>query len=161
MIEEGIGYLVGKTPFGDPVNLRGGGKKNGLVVDSPGNFFNSYLGFDGDAGALVNLHIGKKRESQGKESKGEVLYGRKLLGVSIVPIWTRCVESYCVPIPVHELLLVRSKFNLAVIFAMILILTYLPQKQKPFAPPHVLKFLAHRQHAATGLPPFFLSARFS
>ena len=75
-----------------------GETKKGFVVFSPGNFFNAYHPFDGDAGALVNLYIANG-------SSGP----KELIAASIVPLWTRCrMKGLCVPFPVYDLLTHRE-----------------------------------------------------
>ena len=49
--------------------------KNTLVVNSPGNFANSFIKLDGDATALVNIYIHKQL--------------KKVIGASVIPMYTR------------------------------------------------------------------------
>lgn len=71
-----------------------GQRRLGVIFYSPGNFVNSYTDYDGDAAAIVNVHLDP---TKGKK--------RRILAVSIVPIWIQCLSgSLCRPLPIYKIL---------------------------------------------------------
>ncbi len=79
-----IEYHKRDAGFGEP--------EYGLIVFCPGNFVNGYTREDGDAAAIVNIHL-----STAGERKGH------LLGASIVPMWIqRPIDRQSRPVPVYE-----------------------------------------------------------
>ena len=74
------------------IRTKDGNKKNGFVLYCPGNFVNSYTEHNGDAAAIVSIHL----ESSGR-TKGQ------LIGASVVPMWIQCsVDGQYGPIPIYE-----------------------------------------------------------
>ena len=64
---------------------------NTLVVNSPGNFANSFIKFDGDATALIDIYIHKNT--------------KKVLGAGIIPMYSKELKpKYFSPIPIYDLI---------------------------------------------------------
>ncbi|MBQ9071786.1 MAG: CapA family protein [Bacilli bacterium] len=62
-----------------------------IVVNCPGNFANSYVGNDGDATALVNIHIDKET--------------KEVIGSSIVPMYTQEYKTgYYRALPIYDII---------------------------------------------------------
>ena len=76
------------------VTDRFGKRRRGLVLYSPGNFVNRYLQDDGDAAAIVNLHVSSS-------ASGEPV----ILGASVTPIWIyRPGDGQYQALPIYEAL---------------------------------------------------------
>ena len=62
-----------------------------LVVNCPGNFANSYIADDGDATAIVEIHISRET--------------KEVLGSSVIPMYTQEVENnYFRALPIYSIL---------------------------------------------------------
>ena len=65
--------------------------ENTLVVNSPGNFANSFIKFDGDSTALIDIYIHKKL--------------KKVVGASAIPMYTKELSpKYFSAIPIYDLI---------------------------------------------------------
>jgi len=64
---------------------------NTLIINSPGNFANSYIKMDGDSTALIDIYINKQ--------------SKKVIGASAIPMYTKKLEQnrFCA-IPIYDLL---------------------------------------------------------
>ncbi|MHC4437329.1 MAG: CapA family protein [Planctomycetota bacterium] len=98
MFQEGVDVVFAAGSHAvQPMEIRtictkDGNKKNGFVLYSPGNFVNSYTEHNGDAAAIVSIHL----ESSGR-TKG------RLIGASVVPMWIHSsMDGQYGPIPIYE-----------------------------------------------------------
>ena len=63
---------------------------NSLIVNSPGNFVNSYIKSDGDSTAIIDIYINKKT--------------KKIIGTSAIPMYTKEIrKNYFSAIPIYDL----------------------------------------------------------
>ena len=64
---------------------------NTLIINSPGNFANSYIKMDGDSTALIDIYINK--------------HTKKVIGASAIPMYTKKLEQnlFCA-IPIYDLI---------------------------------------------------------
>lgn len=64
---------------------------NTLIINSPGNFANSYIKMDGDSTALIDIYINK--------------HSKKVIGASAIPMYTKKLEQnlFCA-IPIYDLI---------------------------------------------------------
>lgn len=97
MLEEGVDIVLADHAHAvQPIEYHelptdSGRPRTGLIVFCPGNFVNEYTERDGDAAAIVNVHLDTTRGEKGR-----------LLGVSVVPLWIqRPVDDQPRPIPVY------------------------------------------------------------
>ena len=62
-----------------------------LVINSPGNFANCFIKFDGDSTAIINIYIHKKF--------------KKVIGASVIPMYTKEIRpKYFSAIPIYDLM---------------------------------------------------------
>ncbi|NLS96487.1 MAG: acyltransferase family protein [Planctomycetaceae bacterium] len=97
LLEEGVDIVLAAHAHAvQPIEYHSiptpdGGQRKGLVVYCPGNFVNEYTEKDGDAAAIVNVHLDTAPEQRGR-----------LLGVSLVPLWIqRRIAGQPRPVPVY------------------------------------------------------------
>jgi len=65
---------------------------NTLIVNSPGNFANSYINMDGDSTAIIDIYINKKI--------------KKVIAASAIPMYTKQIKpKYFVAIPIYDLII--------------------------------------------------------
>lgn len=71
---------------------------NTVVVNSPGNFANSYISCDGDATAVAEIYIDRER--------------KKVIGTSIVPMYTQEMrKGYFRALPIYTAMTSKNLFN--------------------------------------------------
>lgn len=64
---------------------------NTFVVNSPGNFANSYIKMDGDSTAIIDIYINKQT--------------KKVIAASAIPMYTKEIKpKYFVAIPIYDLI---------------------------------------------------------
>ena len=65
--------------------------RNTLVINSPGNFANSYIKKDGDSTAIIDIYINKQN--------------KKVIGASAIPMYTKEIRPrYFSAIPIYDLI---------------------------------------------------------
>ena len=65
--------------------------RNSLIVNSPGNFVNSYIKRDGDSTAIIDIYINKQT--------------KKVVGASAIPMYTKQIRpKYFTAIPIYDLI---------------------------------------------------------
>ena len=68
-----------------------------FIVNSPGNFVNSYIKKDGDSTALIDIYIHKK--------------SKRIIGTSVIPMYTKEIrKNYFSAIPIYDLIKNNSIF---------------------------------------------------
>lgn len=98
MFEEGVDIVLAAHAHAvqpmeiKTVRTRHGKQKEVFVLYCPGNFVNSYVEHNGDAAAIVTIHL----EASGPR-KGQ------LIAASIVPMWIRSlVDCQYAPLPIYD-----------------------------------------------------------
>ena len=62
-----------------------------MIVNSPGNFVNSYIKRDGDSTAIIDIYINKQT--------------KKVVGASAIPMYTKQIRpKYFTAIPIYDLI---------------------------------------------------------
>ena len=86
-IENGADMILGDHSHSvQPILYKG----NSLVVNSPGNFVNSYIDYDGDISMMVKIFVDRKE--------------KKVIGASIIPLLAIKEYNRYISIPVYEAL---------------------------------------------------------
>ncbi len=98
MLEEGVDVVLANHSHAvQPIELpRISGNESkaeyGMIAYCPGNFVNEYTDKNGDASAIINLHLSNREGEKGR-----------VLGASIVPMWIQHpIDGQSRPIPLHR-----------------------------------------------------------